>query len=94
MAGTINIKALSDAVLQRQKAERNAERPVEQAEKGRNDGWNDLEKTECDSCPAAATWDYGPYRGKGRLCFYDAYFQGKAGKPAPCSIVKCQRYLH
>jgi hypothetical protein len=44
MAGTINIKALSDGVLQRQKAERNPKRQAEQTEKGRNDWWNDLKQ--------------------------------------------------
>lgn len=44
MAGTINIKALSDRVLQRQQMERNPEQQTEQAKKGRNDGRNGIEQ--------------------------------------------------
>jgi DNA primase len=46
---------------------------------------------DCGSCPAAAFWDYAGYKGKGLICFYDAYFRGKAGKPVPCSACVCPK---
>lgn len=43
---------------------------------------------ECESCPAAATWDYGQYVGQGLICFYRAYYRGRPGKKMACSEVR------
>lgn len=40
---------------------------------------------DCENCPAAGTWNYGSYANQGLLCFHAAYYQGKSGKPKPCS---------
>lgn len=47
----------------------------------------------CEDCPAAATWDFGHYARLGLLCFHDAYFKIRAGKPKPCADMgpKCPR---
>jgi hypothetical protein len=36
---------------------------------------------ECESCPASANWEHGQYAGKGLICFYQAYYRGRPGKP-------------
>lgn len=38
----------------------------------------------CEICPAAGLWAYGVYASKGLICFYAAWFLGRAGSPAPC----------
>ena len=43
---------------------------------------------DCENCPAAGFWDWGPYAGKGLICGHRAYFLGKSGKPSPCSEVR------
>jgi hypothetical protein len=47
------------------------------------------EPGQCETCPAAGFWDYAGYTGK-RLCFYDAYFLGKPGRPIPCQDARAQ----
>lgn len=49
----------------------------------------ELETVDCGLCPAAGYWDYRHYAGH-LLCFYTAYYLGKAGKPKPCAEVKDQ----
>lgn len=44
--------------------------------------------SRCESCPAAGYWDYAQYSGHGLLCFYSAFFQGRSGKPKPCSEMR------
>ena len=39
---------------------------------------------ECESCPAAGHWDYSTYASLGLLCFHQAFYLGKPGKPKPC----------
>jgi hypothetical protein len=43
----------------------------------------------CEPCPASGFWDYSHYAGK-RLCFYNAVFEFRSGKPEPCEVVKLQ----
>ena len=43
--------------------------------------------TDCPNCPACGTWDHAEFKGK-QVCFYTAYYVGKAGKPVACDIAK------
>jgi len=40
---------------------------------------------DCSNCPASGTWNYAGYHGK-QLCFHQAYYIGKSGKPVVCDI--------
>ena len=43
---------------------------------------------QCESCPAAGYWDQSSYAGYGLLCFHNAYYLGKSGKPNPCGEIR------
>lgn len=73
--------------------ERDAQSVIRYAKSFRERIVEELSNNSSDfgTCKAAATWDYGPYKDKGLLCFYDAMFRGRAGKPVPCSVAKCRK---
>jgi putative DNA primase/helicase len=45
---------------------------------------------QCESCPAAGFWDNIKYARQGMLCFFDAFYRGKSGKPKPCTNIRSQ----
>lgn len=46
------------------------------------------EPGQCESCPAAGYWDHSAYAGCGLICFHQAYYLGKPGKPSPCTEIR------
>lgn len=45
---------------------------------------------QCESCPAAGYWDFKDYARQGLLCFHYAYYQGRSGKPKPCTEMRTE----
>jgi hypothetical protein len=68
-----------------------AQSVIEYAQNHKREIITEIKIQHCASCPAGAEWAYGSYKGKGLICFYDAYFRGRAGKPAPCSMAICPK---
>ncbi len=69
----------SDAETVIQYAKRNKKQIIEEL-KG--------DPVDCELCRASGTWDYGPYKDKGLICFYHAVIRCRAGKPIPCEQIK------
>ena len=47
-----------------------------------------VEPPECSTCPAAVEWKWRTYANLGKICFHNAAFLGKPGKPVPCSVAE------